>query len=569
MKLNGARIVWESLVREGVTTTFGISGGKVIHLFHALTEYPIHNVLTRHEQGAAHAADGYARATGKVGVCLATSGPGATNLVTGLATAYMDSSPVVAITGQVATVEIGRDSFQETDITGITLPITKHNYLVTDVGDLATVIKEAFHIARTGRPGPVLIDIPSNVQAAEVEYVYPDSVSFPGYRPTIRGNQRQIRMAATLIQEAQRPLIIAGHGVTIANAEIDLLELATKSEIPVATTLLGKSCMPEDHPLALGMIGMHGHPYANQAVQNADVMVVVGMRFSDRDTGAIATFAPHAKVIHIDIDPAEIGKNVHVDVPVVGDAKHVLQELNELLGAQKHAAWLDQLAGWRQDAAGHDILSHGLDVLLPQFVIRALSEETKGEALIVSDVGQNQMWEAQYYVHRRNNTLLTSGGLGTMGFALPAAIGAQMGRPEDTTWVVAGDGGFQMNIQELATVVQEGLPIKIAILNNGYLGMVRQWQQFFFEGRYSGTPLSGPDFVKVAEAYGIVGRRVETKQDAVTAIRWALEHQGPALLDFRVVQEENVYPMVKPGDSISQMIRRPKPIPAPEGEEKS
>ena len=559
MKLDGARIVWESLVREGVTTTFGISGGKVIYLFHALTEYPIHNVLTRHEQGAAHAADGYARATGKVGVCIATSGPGATNLVTGLATAYMDSAPVVGITGQVATHEIGRDSFQETDITGITLPITKHNYLVTDVRDLAGVIKEAFHIARTGRPGPVLIDIPSDVQAAVTDYEYPESVSFPGYKPTTRGNQRQIRMAAELIAGAERPVIIAGRGVTIAGAEAEIMELATKAEIPVATTLLGKSCVPEDHPLALGMLGMHGQPYANQVVQSADVMIVVGMRFSDRDTGALATFAPKAKVIHIDIDPAEIGKNVGVDVPVVGDAKLVLIELNKLVGTKSHEAWLERISGWRADAAGHDILSRETDLLLPQYVIRAISEETNGEALVVSDVGQNQMWEAQYYVHRKQNTLLTSGGLGTMGYALPAAIGAKMGRPDDTVWVIAGDGGFQMNLQELATVTQEGLPIKMAILNNGYLGMVRQWQQFFFEGRYSGTPLSGPDFIKLADAYGIMGLKIEAKQDAAPAVRQALAHDGPVLIDFRVVQEENVYPMVKPGDSISQMIRRPKP----------
>jgi len=559
MKLDGARIVWESLVREGVTAMFGISGGAVIHLFHALTEYPIHNVLARHEQGAAHAADGYARATGKVGVCIATSGPGATNLVTGLATAYMDSSPVVAITGQVATSYIGRDSFQETDITGITLPITKHNYLVTDVSDLARIIKEAFHIARIGRPGPVLIDIPKDVQAAETEFIYPDSVHFPGYRPNVKGNKRQIRLAAERINAAACPLVIAGHGVTIAGAQDELLGLAEKIGAPITTTLLGKSCVPEDHPLCLGMLGMHGNVFANQAVQDADIIVAVGMRFSDRDTGTLETFAPRAQIIHVDIDPAEIGKNVRVDVPVVGDAKHVLGLLNAYVEPAEHPEWVERIAGWRVAAAGRDILSREPEALVPQYVLRAISEQTDGNALVVSDVGQNQMWEAQYYVHRKRNSLLTSGGLGTMGFALPAAIGAQTGRPDETVWVIAGDGGFQMNIQELATVVQEELPLKIAILNNSYLGMVRQWQQFFFEGRYSGTPLSGPDFSKIADAYGILGMTVRTKEETIPAIQKALAHDGPVLIDFQVAQEENVYPMVKPGSSISQMLRRPRP----------
>ena len=560
MKLDGARIVWESLVREGVEITFGISGGTVIHLFHALPEYPIHNVLTRHEQAAAHAADGYARATGKVGVCIATSGPGATNLVTGLANAYMDSSPVVAITGQVATPLIGKDSFQETDITGITLPITKHNYLVTDITNLATTIKEAFHIARTGRPGPVLIDIAKDVQAATTEYTYPDAVSLPGYRPTVKGNDRQIRTAAQLINSTERIVFLGGHGINIAGAQDEMLELVEKAQIPVATTLLGKSCMPEDHPLCLGMLGMHGHPFTNQTVQEAELLVAVGMRFSDRVTGNAATFAPRAKIIHIDIDPAEIGKNVRVDVPVVGDARHVLQALNRYVEPATRPRWLEQIAQWRAEAAERDILSRQFDELLPQYVIRSLSEQTDGQALIVSDVGQNQMWEAQYYVHRKRNSLITSGGLGTMGFALPAAMGVKLGRPNETVWVVAGDGGFQMNIQELITVIQEKLPLKIAILNNGYLGMVRQWQQFFFEGRYSGTPLLGPDFAKVAEAYGIMGLTVKAKEETMPAIQKALAHDGPVVIDFRVVQEENVYPMVKPGSSISEMIRRPKVV---------
>jgi acetolactate synthase-1/2/3 large subunit len=362
-----------------------------------------------------------------------------------------------------------------------------------------------------------------------------------------------------LINKAERPLIIAGHGITIARAEDELCELVTKAEIPVTTTLLGKSCIAEDHELALGMIGMHGQPHANQAIQNADLIIVLGMRFSDRDTGALSTFAPHADVIHIDIDPAEIGKNVRVDVPVVGDAKEILSVLNARVEPNEHPAWLSTIKEWRFESKDRDILSRDFDVLLPQYVIQLISEATEGDAVVVSDVGQNQMWEAQYYMHRRRNSLMTSGGLGTMGFALPAAIGVQLGRPDEVVWAMAGDGGFQMNIQELATVAQEGVPIKMAILNNGYLGMVRQWQQFFFESRYSGTPLSGPDFVKVAEAYGIMGLTVDSKEEALPAIQKVLAHNGPALIDFRVVQEENVYPMVKPGDSISQMIRRPKP----------
>jgi len=562
MKLDGAHIVWECLMREGVNVTFGISGGAVINLFHALADYPIHNVLTRHEQAAAHAADGYARATGKVGVCIATSGPGATNLVTGIATAYMDSSPIVAITGQVATPFIGRDSFQEVDITGITLPITKHNYLVTDVQELAPTIKEAFHIARTGRPGPVLVDIAKDVQAAVTDFVYPDHVSLPGYRPTLKGNDRQIRTAAEAINNTERAVILAGHGINIAGAQDELRELVEKAQIPVVTTLLGKTCIPEDHPLWLGMPGMHGHPHTNQTLQEAELIVAIGVRFSDRVTGNLQTFAPRARIIHIDVDPAEIGKNVRVHIPVVGDAKHVLQALNHYVHPASRDAWLQEIEARRAEAREHDILSRDFDELLPQFVIRALSDETDGEALIVSDVGQNQMWEAQYYVHRKRNSLFTSGGLGTMGFALPAAMGVKIGCPDQEVWVVAGDGGFQMNIQELITLIQEKLSIKIIVLNNGYLGMVRQWQQFFFEGRYSGTPLLSPDFARVAEAYGIMGLTVRRKEEAAAAIQQARRHDGPALIEFRVVQEENVYPMVKPGSCISDMIRRPKPVAA-------
>jgi acetolactate synthase-1/2/3 large subunit len=559
MRLNGARIVWESLIREGVEVVFGISGGAVIHLYHALPEYPIHHVLMRHEQAVAHAADGYARATGKVGVCLATSGPGATNLVTGIATAHMDSSPVVAITGQVATPFIGKDAFQEVDITGITLPITKHNYLVTDVNELAMTIKEAFYIARTGRPGPVLIDIAKDVQAAELEYEEPSEVSLPGYQPVLVGNPRQIKQAAHLVNQAETPLILAGHGIILAEAEAELRQLAEKAQIPVVTTLLGISALPETHPLCLGMGGMHGEAYANKALQQADLIIALGSRFDDRLTGPVSTFLPRAKIIHVDIDPAEIGKNMRCDLPIVGDVGNVLQALLPMVEATSHPAWLEQINEWRRESASRDVLSQETDELIPQYVIRQIWHTTGGQVIMVSDVGQNQMWEAQYFLHDRPRGLLSSGGLGTMGFALPAAIGAQMGHPDQMVWATAGDGGLQMTIQEMATVVQEKLPLKIAVLNNGYLGMVRQWQQMFFEGRYSGTPLLGPDFAKVAEAYGISGLTVTEKDQVIPAIEQATEIDGPALIDFRIVQEENVYPMVAPGSAIHEMIRRPQP----------
>jgi acetolactate synthase-1/2/3 large subunit len=557
MKLTGAQTVWESLVREGVDTIFGISGGAVIHLYHALTEYPIHHVLMRHEQGAAHAADGYARATGRVGVCIATSGPGATNLVTGLATAHMDSSPVVAITGQVATSLIGTDAFQEVDIVGISQPITKHNYLVTDIGELPTVIKEAFYIARTGRPGPVLIDIAKDVQAAEIDYVYPEEVYLPGF-PLPEGDLSEpIQQVAQMLREAQRPLIIAGHGVVLAGAEDELLALVEKGSIPVVTTLLGISTMPETHPLCLGMAGMHGEAYTNLALGEADLIMSLGSRFDDRLTGKLSQFGQRAKIIHVDIDPVEVDKMVTVDVAVLGDLKEVLPALIPHIEQRDRQAWLGRIQEWRADSAKRDIVGQETDELVPQYVVRQLWEATRGEAIMVSDVGQNQMWEAQYFTHHRRRGLLSSGGLGTMGFALPAAIGAQMGRRDDLVWATAGDGGFQMNIQELATIVQEKLPIKIAVLNNGYLGMVRQWQQLFFEGRYSGTPLLGPDFAKVAEAYGITGFKVQEKGKVVPAIEQALAFDGPVLIDFKVEQEENVYPMVAPGAPVNEMIRRP------------
>jgi acetolactate synthase-1/2/3 large subunit len=562
MKMNGAGIVWESLVREGVEVVFGISGGAVIPLYHSLPEYPIHHVLMRHEQAAAHAADGYARATGKVGVCLATSGPGATNLVTGIATAYMDSSPIVAVTGQVATPFIGKDAFQEVDITGITLPITKHNYLVTDINDLALTIKEAFHIARTGRPGPVLIDIAKDVQitelVTELEYEEPPEISLPGYQPVLTGNPRQVKQAARLINQAETPLILAGHGVILAGAEAELRQLAEKAHIPVVTTLLGISALPETHPLCLGMGGMHGEAYANKALQQTDLLISLGSRFDDRLTGPVSTFLPRAKIIHVDIDPAEIGKNMESVLPIVGDARDVLQALLPIVEEASHPAWLEQIEEWRRESASRDILNQETDELVPQYVIRQIWHATGGRAIMVSDVGQNQMWEAQYFLHNKPRGLLSSGGLGTMGFALPASIGAQMGHPDQMVWATVGDGGFQMTIQELATVVQERLPLKIAVLNNGYLGMVRQWQQFFFEGRYSGTPLLGPNFAEVAEAYGISGFTVTEKDQVVPAIEQAIGIDGPALIDFRIVQEENVYPMVAPGTAIHEMIRRPQ-----------
>lgn len=557
MRITGACVVCESLIREGVEVVFGYPGGTVIPIYDALPDYPLRHVLVRHEQAAAHAADGYARATGRVGVCFATSGPGATNLVTGIATAYLDSSPIVAITGQVPSAFIGKDAFQEVDVTGITLPITKHNYLVTDVNELPKVMKEAFHIARTGRPGPVLIDIAKDAQTAEVDFVYPDEVDLPGYRPTVQGHQGQIKQAAKAIAESDRPVIFSGHGVTLGNAQQEILYLAETIGAPVITTLLGIGSFPRTHPLCLGMSGMHGEAYANKTVQDADLLIAVGMRFSDRVTGKIKTFAPDATVIHIDVDPAEIGKNRVVDVPVVGDVRHVLTSLNERLKARDHTAWLNKVAEWRQESESRDILHRETDELIPPYIMRQIWHANEGNAIMVSDVGQNQMWEAQYYLHDRFRGLITSGGLGTMGYALPAAVGAQIGCPDDEVWVTVGDGGIQMNIQELATVVQEGLPLKIAIINNRYLGMVRQWQELFFGRRYSGTPITGPDYLKLADAYGIHGIRVTRKDEVVSALQEAREVDGPVLIEFQVVEEENVYPMVPAGSSISTMLRRP------------
>ncbi len=557
MKMTGAQMICESLVREGVEVIFGILGGAVLPLYDTFPQYPqLRHILVRHEQGAAHAADGYARATGKVGVCMATSGPGATNLVTGIANAHLDSVPVVAITGQVARPFIGKDAFQEVDITGITLPITKHNYLVLDAASLPRIVKEAFYLAKSGRPGPVLIDIPRDVFIDQAEFHYPSKVDLPGYKPTLQGHPAQIKKTAKLINEAQRPLIIAGRGVIISRAFTELKQLVEKAQVPVVTTLLGISCFPESHVLSYGMLGMHGMAYANMAVDAADLVIAIGMRFDDRATAKVSGFAPHANIIHIDIDPAEIGKNVRVDVPIVGDVKAVLQELNKLIISAEHIDWVQQLDDWRKEHPSTVIRDS--EGLLPQFVIRKIYEVTQGKAIIVTGVGQNQRGAAQHYWYNKPNSLISSGGLGTMGFELPAAMGVKVGCPNETVWCIAGDGGFQMTIQELATIVQEKIAVKIAILNNGYLGMVRQWQEMFYKKRYVATPLSGPDFVKIADAYGFPGLRVKHKEEVVPAIQKATEEQGPFLIDFAIEPEENVYPMVPPGAALAEVLEEPK-----------
>jgi acetolactate synthase-1/2/3 large subunit len=557
MKMTGAQMTCESLAKEGVEVIFGILGGALLPLYDTLPQYPqLRHILVRHEQGAAHAADGYARATGKVGVCLATSGPGATNLVTGIANAHLDSVPMVAITGQVARPFIGKDAFQETDITGITLPITKHNYLVTDTDSVPRIIKEAFYIARTGRPGPVLIDLPRDVQIEEAEFHYPTKIDLPGYKPTLQGHPAQIKKAAKLINEAKAPVIIAGRGVIISGGYNELKELAESAQIPVITTLLGISCFPESHALSYGMLGMHGMAYANLAIDAADLIIAIGMRFDDRATAKVSAFAPHAHIIHIDIDPAEIGKNVRVDVPIVGDVKAVLQELNKLIISAQHIDWIKRLDDWRKEHPSLDIRDS--DGLLPQYVVQQIYKATNGEAIIVTGVGQHQMWAAQHYWYDKPNTFISSGGLGTMGFGLPAAIGAKVGCPDETVWCIDGDGSLQMTIQELATIVQEKVAVKIAVIHNKYLGMVRQWQEMFYEKRYVATPLSGPDFVKIAEAYGFPGLRVERREEVIPAIQKAMEEPGPFLIDFMIEPEENVYPMVPPGAALAEVLEEPR-----------
>jgi acetolactate synthase-1/2/3 large subunit len=556
MKMTGGQILLDGLVKEGVDVVFGILGGAILPLYDTLPQFPqIHHVLVRHEQCAAHAAEGYARAAGKVGVCFATSGPGATNLVTGIANAYLDSSPIVAITGQVARRFIGKDAFQEVDITGITLPITKHNYLVRDAASLAKTVKEAFYIARTGRPGPVLIDIPKDVFTEETEYHAPGKVDLTN-KLTLKGHPAQIQKAAAMINGAQKPVIIAGRGVIISQAFVELKELAEKAQIPVITTLLGIGSFPESHVLSYRWLGMHGMAYANLAVNTADVIIAIGMRFDDRATSEVNTFAPNARIIHIDIDPAEIGKNVSVDVPIVGDVKAVLTPLNKLIQPAQHGEWLQQLDIWRREHPSTDI--RDTSFVLPQYVIHQIHEATKGEAIIVTGVGQNQMWSAQHYLYNTPNSLISSGGLGTMGFGLPASVGVKIGRPDAKVWCIDGDGSFQMTLHELATIVQEKLAIKIAILNNGFLGLVRQWQELLYEKRYVASPLFGPDYVKIAEAYGIPGLKVRRKEEVIPAIEKAIAYDGPFLIDFGIEPEENVYPFVPPGASLEEFMEIPK-----------
>jgi acetolactate synthase-1/2/3 large subunit len=562
MKMTGSQIVCESLLKEGVDVIFGILGGQILPLYDTLVQYPqLRHILTGHEQGAIHAAEGYARITGRAGVCFATSGPGATNLVTGLADAYMDSVPIVAITGQVGRAFIGKDAFQEIDITGISLPITKHNYLVTDVSSLAQTVKEAFYLAQTGRPGPVLIDLPRDIQVDTDEYTYPGHVDLPGYKPTLQGHPAQVKKTAKLIAEAKKPIIIAGHGVIISKAYEELKYLAETTQIPVITTFLGISSFPESHALSYGWLGMHGMAYANLAVTDADLIVAIGMRFDDRVTAKVSGFAPHARIVHIDIDPAEIGKNVHVDVPVVGDAKVILKALNKLITPMSHADWIEQLDIWRKEHPS--LYIRETESLLPQYVIRKLYEVTHGDAVIVTGVGQHQMFAGQHYCYDKPNSFISSGGLGTMGFELPASIGVKIGKPDETVWCIAGDGSIQMTIQELSTVSREQTAIKIAILNNGYLGMVRQWQQLFYGKRYVATPLHCPDFVKIAEAYDIPGLQVTSKAEVVPALEKAMDTPGPFLINFVVEPEENVYPMVPPGASLNEQLEGPrKEVPA-------
>ena len=557
MKLTGGQIVCESLLREGVEVVFGIPGGAILPLYQAMFKYPqLRHVLTRHEEGAAMAADGYARATGKVGVCMATSGPGATNLVTGIATAQMDSVPMVAITGQVGRAAIGKDAFQETDVTGITLPITKHNYLVMRAEDIAPAIKEAFYIASTGRPGPVLVDIPKDVFIEETEFIYPETVDLPGYKPVLDGHPSQIKKAAQHINESKKPLILAGHGVIISRAYEELKELAEKAQIPVITTLLGRSSFPDAHVLFVGMPGMHGVAYASLAIDEADLVIGLGMRFDDRITGDVRGFATNAKVIHVDIDPAEIDKNVRTDVPIVGDLARVLRQLNQSVQSGTHPEWLQRIEELKGEHPSLRIRE--TDKLLPQQVIRDLCEATDGRAIVVTGVGQHQMWAAQHYACKEANSFITSGGLGSMGYEVPAAMGAQLGRPDRVVWSVAGDGGFQMTMSELATIVENKIPVKFALFNNGNLGMVRQWQDVFYNKDYFATYYTGnPDFVKLAEAFGMMGIRVTERSQSIDAIREAMAHPGPVLIDFVVVEEENVYPMIPPGLTTAALMEEP------------
>jgi acetolactate synthase I/II/III large subunit len=559
MKRTGAQIVWEVLTQEGVDVVFGYPGGAIMPVYDAMLEYRIHHVLVRHEQGAAHMADGYARASGKVGVAIATSGPGATNLVTGIATAMLDSSPVVCITGQVPSKLLGSDAFQETDITGVTLPITKHNFLVTKVDEIGPTLRQAFAIARSGRPGPVLVDITKDAQQASCDFIVDHEIAAVSRNSLPESLTFELGRALEMIDAAERPLLLVGQGVIQSGAAAAVRALAEKADIPVAATLLGLGAFPATHPLALGMMGMHGEAWVNHAIQEADLVVALGMRFDDRVTGDPKTFAAKAKKIHVEIDRAEIGKTVKCDLNLVADLRTVAARLMEGARARTHTPWRDQIAAMRAAASGRCILKRDDDGRLhAAHVIDELWRATDGRALVVTDVGQHQMWEAQYYKHERPRSLVTSGGLGTMGFALPAAIGARFARPDDEIWVVVGDGGFQMTACELSTCAQEGVKINIAVINNGFLGMVRQWQELFYERRYAATPMLSPDFCKLAEAHGLAGLRCAERGAVRDTIEAARTRSGTVVVDFRVAAEENVYPMVPSGGDIGAMIRRPE-----------
>jgi acetolactate synthase I/II/III large subunit len=558
-RLTGAEILWATLVGEGVTDVFGYPGGAILPVYDALRKFPIHHILVRHEQGAAHMADGFARASGKVGVCMATSGPGATNLVTGIATAMLDSIPMVCITGNVSSKVLGTDAFQEVDITGITLPVTKHNFLVNRAEDVAKAVREAFQIAKSGRPGPVLVDITKDAQQGTAIFDFEAAKPKP-YRPhpMLRVEDEGLTQAAELIRNAKRPVILAGHGVIESQAMEQIQTLAERAQIPVALTLLGLGGFPASHSLNLGMMGMHGEAWVNHAIQEADLLIACGMRFDDRVTGTLATYAQKARKIHIEVDPAEINKNVKVDVALVGDLRQVLEQLLPRVGGRDGSAWIKTIESSKGEVSVHDIKNlPDSGHLYAAHVMHDLWRITGGNAIVATDVGQHQMWEAQYFHHEHPRTLVTSGGLGTMGYALPAAIGAKVACKDKEVWVIAGDGGFQMTAAELATIVQEKLKVNIAIINNGYLGMVRQWQEFFYESNYEATPLVSPDFVKLADAHGIPGRAVRTRAEVEAAVEEARSSNGPFLLNFMVEKEDSVYPMIPAGSALHEMIRRP------------
>jgi acetolactate synthase I/II/III large subunit len=558
-RLTGAEILWATLVGEGVTDVFGYPGGAILPVYDALRKFPIHHILVRHEQGAAHMADGFARASGKVGVCMATSGPGATNLVTGIATAMLDSIPMVCITGNVSSKVLGTDAFQEVDITGITLPVTKHNFLVNRAEDVAKAVREAFQIAKSGRPGPVLVDITKDAQQGTAIFDFEAAKPRP-YRPhpMLRVEDEGLTQAAELIRNAKRPVILAGHGVIESQAMEQIQTLAERAQIPVALTLLGLGGFPASHSLNLGMMGMHGEAWVNHAIQEADLLIACGMRFDDRVTGTLATYAQKARKIHIEVDPAEINKNVKVDVALVGDLRQVLEQLLPRVGGRDGSAWIKTIESSKGEVSVHDIKNlPDSGHLYAAHVMHDLWRITGGNAIVATDVGQHQMWEAQYFHHEHPRTLVTSGGLGTMGYALPAAIGAKVACKDKEVWVIAGDGGFQMTAAELATIVQEKLKVNIAIINNGYLGMVRQWQEFFYESNYEATPLVSPDFVKLADAHGIPGRAVRTRAEVEAAVEEARSSNGPFLLNFMVEKEDSVYPMIPAGSALHEMIRRP------------